>query len=89
MAGTRSSTRQNDSSPQSEKSTGGTKRKAEDSSPSSTKAKRGRPSKEQKTLEETVGTDNAVDEVDESKAENGDANGEGGFDRRLRNALSS
>lgn len=53
MAGTRSSARLN-SSPQSEKSTSGTKRKADDSSPSSTKTKRGRPSKEQKTLEETM-----------------------------------
>lgn len=52
MAGTRSSARLN-SSPQSENSTTGTKRKADDSSPTA-KSKRGRPSKEQKTLEETV-----------------------------------
>ncbi|KAK3691926.1 hypothetical protein LTR37_018357 [Vermiconidia calcicola] len=55
MAGTRSSMRQNqNSSPQSEKSADGNKRKAEDSSPAGTKAKRGRPSKQQKTLEETI-----------------------------------
>lgn len=54
MAGTRSSTRQNnDSSPSNKSETAGTKRKAEDTSPSSAK-KRSRPSKEQKTLEETV-----------------------------------
>lgn len=59
MAGTRSSARLSGSSPQSAKSTNGTKRKADDSSPSGTKAKRGRPSKaakEQKTLEETIST---------------------------------
>lgn len=57
MAGTRSSTRQNnDSSPSNKSDSAGTKRKAEDTSPSSAK-KRGRPSKaakEQKTIEETV-----------------------------------
>lgn len=54
MAGTRSSTRQNsESSPASKTESAGTKRKAEDTSPSSAK-KRGRPSKEQKTIEETV-----------------------------------
>ena len=54
MAGTRSSTRQNnDSSPSSKSDSAGTKRKAEETSPSSAK-KRGRPAKEQKTLEETV-----------------------------------
>lgn len=57
MAGTRSSTRQNnDSSPANKSDSAGTKRKAEETSPSSAK-KRGRPSKaakEQKTLEETV-----------------------------------
>lgn len=52
MAGTRSSTRQNnDSSPAT--NSNGIKRKAEESSQSSAK-KRGRPSKEQPTLEETV-----------------------------------
>ena len=57
MAGTRSLARLSQgSSPQSAKSSGGTKRKADDSSPSSGKAKRGRPSKEQKTLEETMST---------------------------------
>lgn len=57
MAGTRSSNRIN-SSPQSEKATNGTKRKADDASPpASQKAKRDRPSKaskQQKTIEETL-----------------------------------
>lgn len=60
MAGTRSSSRlsgqngnNNNSSPQSEKSASGTKRKADDATPSG-KAKRGRPAKDQKTLEETI-----------------------------------
>ena len=62
MAGTRSSARQsaqsnNSSSPQSAKASNGTKRKADDAttSPSAnSKAKRGRPSKGQATLEETM-----------------------------------
>lgn len=65
MAGTRSSARLN-SSPASENTSGGTKRKAEDNeSPSSNKSKRGRPSKEQKTLDETLPIAN-------NKSENGD-----------------
>jgi hypothetical protein len=53
MAGTRSSARHN-SSPASEKTPAGTKRKADDTgSPSSSRSKKGRPSK-QMTLEETV-----------------------------------
>ena len=59
MAGTRQSARLNSSSPQAAKDTAGTKRKADESSPSGNKAKRGRPSKDQKTLEETIsGADN-------------------------------
>lgn len=54
MAGSRSSARLNSSSPQTAKDTAGTKRKADGSSPSGNKAKRGRPSKDQKTLEETI-----------------------------------
>lgn len=57
MAGTRSSTRQNDSSPANKSNIAGTKRKADDSSPSSSAKKRGRASKatkEQKTLEQTL-----------------------------------
>ena len=54
MAGTRSSARLS-SSPQDTKDSAGTKRKAdEQTSPSGNKAKRGRPSKDQKTLEETI-----------------------------------
>jgi hypothetical protein len=84
MAGTRSSARLN-SSPQSEKSSGGTKRKAEDSSPAgSNKSKRGRPSKdtkEQKTLEETLPTaddknENEDVEIKDAEVE-ADANGNG------------
>lgn len=62
MAGTRQSARLNSSSPQTSKDTAGTKRKAEESSPSGNKAKRGRPSKEQKTLEETIATADANQE---------------------------
>lgn len=76
MAGTRLSTRQN-SSPQSEKSTGGTKRKAEDTSPTTTKSKRGRPSKEQKTLEETIGAAEPKDENQDVVIKDAEANGEG------------
>lgn len=80
MAGTRSSARLN-SSPQSEKSSSGTKRKAEDVDPPSTgKGKRGRPSKQQKTLEETLAAtdDKSEDaEVNVSDAEMKDAGDEG------------
>jgi hypothetical protein len=88
MAGTRSSARLN-SSPQSDKSAGGTKRKAEDPSPpSSIKAKRGRPSKaskEQKTLEETIPTtdanaedeDEGIDMTDADPESKTEANGAG------------
>lgn len=70
MAGTRSSARLN-SSPQSENSAAGTKRKAEDSTPTK-KSKRGRPSKDQKTLEETV---SATD--DHTETNGGDVEDEG------------
>ena len=56
MAGTRSSQRLSSSSPQATQDSAGTKRKADEASPSGNKAKRGRPSKEQKTLEETMPT---------------------------------
>jgi hypothetical protein len=62
MAGTRSSQRLNSSSPQATKDSAGIKRKAEDASPSSNKAKRGRPSREQKTLEETMLTGDAEED---------------------------
>ena len=59
MAGTRQSARLNSSSPQAAKDTAGTKRKADESNPGGNKAKRGRPSTDQKTLEETIsGADN-------------------------------
>lgn len=87
MAGTRSSARQNNSSPQSAKSNGGTKRKADDSSPpTSQKAKRGAKSKtakEQKTIEETLpaATDLPPDEdvmiKDAEEVAEEDANGKG------------
>lgn len=56
MAGTRSSARvANGSSPATEN---GTKRKADDSSPSSSAKKGRKGEKEQKTIEETMSTDN-------------------------------
>lgn len=77
MAGTRSSARHaaQNSSPPSAKSTNGTKRKADDASPTAnTKAKRGRPSKAQKTLEETMpGADD--EDMRDTTGENGAANG--------------
>lgn len=82
MAGTRSSARLN-SSPQSEKSTGGTKRKADDSSPSSTKTKRGRPSKEQKTLEETIAPTKDENDTKDEEMKDGAADGAGEGQSRL------
>ena len=81
MAGTRSSARLNSSSPQTANDAAGTKRKADESSPSGNKAKRGRPSKEQKTLEETISGNN-VEQPDETKGtteptEMADVTGEG------------
>lgn len=81
MAGTRSSQRLNaSSSPQSAKSEGGTKRKADDSSPAGNKSKRGRPSKaakQQKTIEQTLpASDNDNDNINVQSNESG-ANGEG------------
>lgn len=72
MAGTRSSARLS-SSPQSANSAAGTKRKAEDVTPSK-KAKRGRPSGEQKTLEETI------DPKDENAETNGNEVEDEGID---------
>jgi hypothetical protein len=71
MAGTRSSQRLNSSSPQAIKESAGTKRKADDTSPSGNKAKRGRPSKEQKTLEETMPTGDAEEENKGESAQSG------------------
>lgn len=97
MAGTRSSTRQNnDSSPSNTSESAGTKRKAEDTSPSSTK-KRGRPSKaakEQKTLEETIPganeaqegkteRENASNHLTEMEDVEPERNGKGGLIRLL------
>ena len=76
MAGTRSSARLN-SSPQSANSAAGTKRKADDSTPTK-QSKRGRPSKEQKTLEETLPDtdDRAEPQGDEEVEDEGvDVNG--------------
>jgi hypothetical protein len=71
MAGTRSSARLSQTSPQSAKSDSGTKRKADDSSPSGKKAK------QQKTLEETLpAADTEKDTAEETK-EITDANGNG------------
>ena len=67
MPGTRSSARKAEknanSSPPSAKSTGSssTKRKAEELTPTGNKSKRGRPSKEQKTLEESMPSDEQHD----------------------------
>ena len=71
MAGTRSSARLN-SSPQSANSASGTKRKADDTTPTS-KAKRGRPSKEQKTLEETLAGAEDDTETKDVEIEDADA----------------
>ena len=79
MAGTRSSERLK-SSPQSEKSATGTKRKADDSSPSGAKSKRGRPSqasKEQKTLEETLPATGDETETVGAEIEDAKENGKG------------
>lgn len=96
MAGTRSSARKtanNSSSPQSAKGSAGTKRKSDDSSPvANTKSKRGRPSKKQQTLEETMpDTDEQMKEADNGQEQDQDgraakpaANGEGEVDHYQR-----
>ena len=71
MAGTRSSARLSQSSPQSEKADSGTKRKADDSSPSGKKAK------QQKTLEETLPTADTEKDAAEEQAEVVEANAGG------------
>ena len=75
MAGTRSSERVK-SSPQSENGATGTKRKADDTSPSGGKSKRGRPSKEQKTLEESMPTADDQAETKDVEVKDAEANGE-------------
>jgi len=80
MTGTRSSARQaaqNSSSPQSAKASNGTKRKADDatSPTANSKAKRGRPSKGQATLEETM-PDAGNEENNNSAPQQDPANGD-------------
>lgn len=86
MAGTRSSARQaaqNSSSPQSAKASNGTKRKADDaSSPTAnSKSKRGRPSKAQATLEETM-PDADGEETNESAPQKQSTKGDGSHDAK-------
>lgn len=94
MAGTRSSARQaaqNSSSPQSAKASNGTKRKADDatSPTANSKAKRGRASKAQATLEETMpdaDNEDTNDSAPQQKPANGhdaqeDGDGESRFQR--------
>lgn len=72
MAGTRSSTRQNDSSPASKSDSAGTKRKAEETSPSSAKKRPSKAAKEQKTLEQTIsGADEGKNDEGKNVHENG------------------
>ena len=71
MAGTRSSARLSQSSPESAKTDSGTKRKADDSSPSGKKAK------QQKTLEETLPAADTKQDTVEEHAETTNANGNG------------
>ena len=70
----------NNSSPPSAKSTsGGTKRKAAGDDTTPTKAKRGRPSKEQKTIEETMPSNEDEEKVDDAEMEDVGGEGEGEY----------